>query len=337
MNVVLIPAYEPDEKLIKLIDDLSKTNYKIIVVDDGSGKEYKKIFNQIKEKCQLISYDINKGKGFALKTGLKYIKEKYKENYVVVTMGSDGQHTIKDATNLLNYANEHKDTLVTGMRRRDNNVPIRSRIGNGITRFFYRKITNLDVYDTQTGLRAFSSKLTNYMLDIKGDRFDYEMNVLLSCAKDGIKIKEIQIETIYIENNKGTHFNAVTDSYKVYKQIIKYILSSSSCFIVDYTLYVVFNIFSKSIILSNILARIVSSILNYNINKKIVFKSKRKTYKSAFEYFLLVFIILFLNTLGLKLLISYNINKYLAKIIIELILTIISFIVQKIIIFKEKN
>ena len=198
MNIVLIPSYEPDEKLINLINDLSKTNYKIIVVDDGSGQKYKKIFNQIKEKCELISYETNKGKGYALKKGLKYIKEKYKKNYVVVTMDSDGQHTIKDATNLLNYANEHKDTLVTGMRHRDNNVPIRSRIGNGITRFFYRKITNLDVYDTQTGLRAFSSKLTNYMLDINGDRFDYEMNVLLSCAKDGIKIKESTTTTHWI-------------------------------------------------------------------------------------------------------------------------------------------
>ena len=228
-NIILIPSYEPDDKLIALIEKLSKTEYDVIVVDDGSGPNYKDIFDKIKNKCKVISYDINHGKGYALKTGYKYIKENYSD-YVLVTMDSDGQHTIEDATKLLEYVKIHKNTLVTGMRKRDENVPLRSRVGNGITRFFYRKITHLDVYDTQTGLRAFSNKLMDFMINIYGDRFDYEMNVLLECAKEGVQIKELEIETIYIENNKGSHFKTFSDSYKVYKEIIKYILSSSSCF-----------------------------------------------------------------------------------------------------------
>lgn len=333
-NIILIPSYEPDDKLIKLINKLSKTSYDVIVIDDGSGPKYKKVFNQIKDKCKLISYDENRGKGYALKTGFKYIKENY-DDYVLVTMDSDGQHTIEDATKLLKYASANKQTLVTGMRKRDEKVPLRSRLGNGITRYLYRKITHLDVYDTQTGLRAFSNQLMDFMIDIYGDRFDYEMNILLKCAKNGIQIKEIQIQTIYIENNKGTHFKTVSDSYKVYKEIIKYILSSSSCFVIDYILYTLFNIIFKNIIYSNVLARLISSFINYKINKKIVFKSNKKANKTFIGYFSLVIVILILNTSLLSLLVNIGINKYLGKIITEIVLSIFSFLIQKLIVFKE--
>ena len=337
MNIVLIPSYEPDEKLVRLINDLVKTNYEIIVVNDGSKKEYDKIFDKIKDKCILLGYKENHGKGYALKTGFKYIKKTHKKNYVIVTMDSDGQHTLKDATKLLKYANEHRNELVTGMRIRNEKVPLRSRIGNGITRFIYRNITSLDVYDTQTGLRAFSSDLMDYMLNIEGDRFDYEMNVLLRCAKDGIKIKEIKIETIYIDNNKGTHFKAISDSYKVYKEIIKYIFSSLSSFIIDYSLYTIFSILSGNLILSNIIARIISSIFNYNINKSLVFKSKKKTYKSALGYFSLVILILIINTLVLNLIVKFGINAYVGKLVVEAILFVFSFLIQKLFVFKENS
>lgn len=146
-EIVLIPSYEPDDKLIKLMEELSKTQYDIIVVDDGSGLKYKHIFDKIKDKCKVISYENNHGKGYALKTGFEYIKKTYKD-YALVTMDSDGQHTIEDASRLLDYSKNNKNTLVLGMRKRDESVPVRSRFGNGITRFIFRKITNIDVYDT---------------------------------------------------------------------------------------------------------------------------------------------------------------------------------------------
>lgn len=333
-DIILIPSYEPDDNLIKLMDKLSKTNYKIIVVDDGSGNGYKDIFNKIKDKCKLISYEENHGKGYALKTGFEYIKKHYKE-YTLVTMDSDGQHTIEDAIKLLEYVHKNPKEYALGMRKRDEKVPLRSRFGNSVTRFIYRKITNLDVYDTQTGLRSFSNELMDFMININGDRFDYEMNVLLECAKEGIKMKEIPIQTIYIENNKGSHFKTVSDSYKVYKEIIKYILSSSSCFLIDYTFYTVFNVITNNLILSNVGARAISSVANYYINKTVVFKSKKKFYKSAPLYFGLVILVITLNTLILSLLVNLGVNKYFAKIIVELLLTILSFTMQKLFVFKD--
>ena len=221
--IILIPAYEPDDKLIHLVEELSKEDLDIIIVDDGSGTNYKKIFNSCKKYSKIISYEINEGKGHALKTGFKYIKENYKEPYIIATMDSDGQHTIKDAKKLMTACSKNREILYLGKRIRSKKTPIRSRIGNGITRFIYKKVAGLDIYDTQTGLRAFSDNLIDKLLEVSGSRFEYEMNVLLEFAKQKIKMKEIKIETIYIDNNSGTHFNGIKDSYKIYKDIIKYV------------------------------------------------------------------------------------------------------------------
>lgn len=226
-KIILIPAYEPDDKLIKLVEDLSKEDFDILIIDDGSGSNYKSIFDECEEYCKVISYEINEGKGYALKTGFKYIKDNYNEEYVIVTMDSDGQHTIKDAKKLIEEVINNKNTLVLGKRIRSEKTPLRSRIGNFITRFVYKIGTGLDIYDTQTGLRVFSNKLIDYMLGVDGNRFEYEMNVLLRCAKDKITIKEIVIETIYIDNNSKSHFNGIKDSYRIYKNIIKFLILSN--------------------------------------------------------------------------------------------------------------
>ena len=330
--IVLIPSYEPDENLTKLIKNLNKNKITSIVVDDGSGKDYKEIFDNLDTK--VISYEINQGKGHALKEGYKYIKDNYKE-YVVVTMDSDGQHRIEDALNLYNYILKNDDTLVLGKRPRGEKTPLRSKVGNAITRFVFHLVSGQDVYDTQTGLRAFSNKLIDYMLKVKGERFEYEMNVLLYAKNNKIPIKEIEIETIYIDNNSKSHFNAIKDSFKVYKEIIKFSLSGIISFLIDLILFIVFKVVLNNITIANVIARAISSTINYIINKNIVFKSNKNIAKSLLEYYGLVIFILLINTLLLNLL-SIIINPILAKLIIEIVLFIISWLVQKILIFKRK-
>ena len=330
--IVLIPSYEPDENLTKLIKNLNKNKITSIVVDDGSGKDYKEIFDNLDTK--VISYEINQGKGHALKEGYKYIKDNYKE-YVVVTMDSDGQHRIEDALNLYNYILENDDTLVLGKRPRGEKTPLRSKVGNAITRFVFHIVSGQDVYDTQTGLRAFSNKLMDYMLKIKGERFEYEMNVLLYAKNNKIPIKELEIETIYIDNNSKSHFNAFKDSFKVYKEIIKFSLSGIISFLIDYILFIVFKVVLNNITIANVIARAISSTINYIINKNIVFKSNKNIVKSLLEYYGFVLLILLINTILLNLL-STIINPILAKLIVEIIMFIISWLFQKIFIFKRK-
>lgn len=221
-KIALIPSYKPNNNLIDLVKELSKNDFEIIIVDDGSGIEYKNIFTKIKNISKVISYEVNQGKGHALKTGLKYIKDNYFNDYVIVTLDCDGQHTIKDTIKITNEAQNDKNTLVIGKRPRDKKIPLRSKIGNEVTRYIFRTITGVDVYDTQSGLRAFSNKLINTFIDTEGNRYEYEMNILLKCAYYNISIKEIEISTIYIDNNSNSHFNPIKDSIKIYKEIFKY-------------------------------------------------------------------------------------------------------------------
>lgn len=222
-TIILIPAYEPTSEFINLLRKLKENKLKTVVVNDGSNSHYDEIFRIASKYATVLKHEINKGKGIALKTGIKYIYEEVKNNYVIITMDCDGQYTIEDALKLGNYALEHDNELVTGKRLRDKKIPLRSKIGNSITRFFYRLITKLDIYDTQTGLRAFSNKLIPLMLEVDGDRFEYEMNVLLRCCKEKIKITELEISTIYIDNNSNSHFHPIKDSIKIYKEIFKHI------------------------------------------------------------------------------------------------------------------
>ena len=248
-------------------------------------------------------------------------------------MDSDGQHKIEDAKKLADYIINNPKTLAIGMRKRGNNVPIRSKVGNSITKFIYYITTGLNIYDTQSGLRVFTNDLIDTFININGERFEYEMNVLLYCAKNNIEMKEIPIETIYIENNKHSHFKTFKDSFLIYKEILKFSLSSIISFIIDYSLFIILLFILNSIIISNIIARIISASTNYYLNKTIVFNNKNN--KSIVSYIILAIIILILNTLILNLLITkLLINKFIAKIITETILFILSFTIQKKIIFK---
>lgn len=335
-KIVFIPSYEPDEKLIELICELRKENLYIIVCNDGSGKEYDSIFQEIKKDVTLISYSKNEGKGYALKKGLSYINKHFQKPYVVVTMDSDGQHSVKDAKRLLDYSSIHPNEIVLGKRIRKETTPLRSKIGNAITHFIYKTVSGIDVYDTQTGLRSFSDQLVPFLLHVKGNRYEYEMNVLLFASKNNIPLKEIEIETIYIDGNKKSHFRTLKDSYLIYKEILKYSFSSIASFIIDYSLFLLMHLY-LNLSISNILARIISSTFNFFFNKKIVFQSTNDTFIEATHYFLLVIIVLIINTILLNLFVSFKIPYYLSKILVELILFIFSWFIQKNYIFKRRD
>ena len=226
--VILIPAYEPTKDFIELLKKIKQNKITTIVVNDGSNSNYDEIFESASKYAKVLKHEVNKGKGEALKTGIKYIDEVYKEKYIIITMDCDGQHTIKDALKLGEYAINNNNELISGKRLRDKKIPLRSKIGNSITRFIFRIITGIDIYDTQSGLRAFSNKLVPLMLDTPGDRYEYEMNVLLNCSKNKIKITEISIETIYIDNNSNSHFKTVKDSIKIYKKLLKFLFTKNT-------------------------------------------------------------------------------------------------------------
>lgn len=343
--IALIPAYEPDERLLDLITKLRECNFTaIIVVDDGSGESYAGLFCQAAKHAILLTHTENKGKGRALKTGMTYIKEHYSGEYVVVTLDSDGQHTAEDACRVCEKAGCHRDALVLGSRGLKDKTPARSRFGNAVTRQIYKLSTGVFVHDTQTGLRAFSDRRLPELLAIEGERYEYEMNVLLQSPQKSIPIIEVETATIYIDHNSGTHFNTVKDSFRIYREIIKFSASSFLSFIVDYAMYSLMLILTGgiglalSIRLSNIIARLVSASFNYAVNRRLVFKSGGSVVKSAARYAALAVVILAGNTLLLSLLVeSFHLNQYAAKLLTELTFFALSWLAQKFFVFGKNK
>lgn len=336
---IVIPAYEPDEKLIVLVDELlEQDNLKLIIINDGSSADKKAVFDDVRNKTQLLTHEVNRGKGAALRTAFEYIDKNAQGTYGVITADADGQHKPADIIRLAEALKTHPDKLIMGCRRFKGDIPLRSRFGNNMTKAVFRFAAGVGVSDTQTGLRGFSNRLMGFMLGLDGDRYEYEMNMLLEAARENIGFYEVPIETIYLDENKSSHFNPIKDSLRIYKDILKFSFSSLLSFIVDYLLYSVLFAFSGRIMLSNITARIFSSIFNFMLNKKVVFKNKENIYKTAVKYFLLAAGILAVNTLLLNIIVKYVIkNEYIAKMIVEVVLFFFSWAAQRSFVFKKKG
>ncbi|MDD3193058.1 MAG: bifunctional glycosyltransferase family 2/GtrA family protein [Oscillospiraceae bacterium] len=342
--IMLIPAYQPDGQLVDLLCEAQQAQFEAVVVDDGSKEPFATLFQQAGAYSTVLAHPENQGKGRALKTGFAYIQEKYGEDCIIVTMDADGQHRVEDAKKLCQAAQARPDTLVLGSRGLKEHTPIRSRFGNAVTRWVYRLSTGVRVHDTQTGLRAFSGRLLGEMAQIPGERYEYEMNVLLECARRRIPIREEEIATIYIDHNAGSHFDTLKDSYRVYKEILKFSASSFAGFLVDYAVYSLLLLLTAgwgaatSLRLSNICARIVSASVNYTINRKLVFKSKTGLLRSAIQYFALAAVILLGNTAVLSLFVeNLGFNRFLAKIGTEILFFLFNWLIQRYIIFKRRD
>ena len=286
-KIALIPAYMPTQAMLPMLGELCDNGFENIVVNDGSGNVFDDCFDKAREKATVIDHPHNFGKGVALRTGLTYISAHYTSPYVVVTLDADGQHLVSDALRVCERAAECPDALVLGSRALDTEVPVRSRIGNTVTRHVYSAATGVRVHDTQTGLRAFHRSLIPRLLEIEGDRYEYEINMLMQLAAEGVPIIEERIETVYEDNNSGSHFRTIRDSVRVYKEILKFSASSLASFAIDYGMYALLLAatgaagVANGAVISNIGARLVSASANYTMNKKLVFKSRTGFARSA--------------------------------------------------------
>lgn len=337
---VLIPAYEPTDKMLNLILELkAKTNYKILIVDDGSGNRYRELFNKAEAYgCTVLHYSKNKGKGHALKTGFAYLHSSFEPDSVVCA-DSDGQHSVADIIKLAEAIDINKMEMVLGIRKFEGKVPFKSRLGNSVTALIFKLATGLSINDTQTGLRGYPYKLMPWLCSIEGKGFEYELNLLLKGKSSNISIKQLPIATIYENNNKSTHFRPIRDSINVLMPIFKFCSSSIISGVLDFILLFVFQWLTGSLFWGVVLARVISSLFNYSINRILVFKTKNiPNMQSASRYFGLVFVIMILNYCLLSFMTNtIGINNILSKLFTEVTLFIMSYIVQKFFVFKDKE
>ncbi len=352
-NTVIIPAYRPDERLVGLTAEVLSLGYGVIVIDDGSGAEFSPVFEALDSRVILLRHEKNRGKGAGIKTGLSYVQEEnrkssdpFEQIRFVCIMDADGQHLPADMERVMAAAEEHPTGLTLGVREVNKKMPLRSRFGNAVTRHIFHLLTASKVSDTQTGLRAFSAELIPAMLQVEGNRYEYEMGVLAWVARHHLGFTEVPIATLYEDRQNSTsHFRVIRDSILIYKGLFKFAGSSFLSFLIDYVLFllIVFLLRKESSaevvpvdIIANILARFVSGTVNYFLNCRLVFRRK-PSLKTAGGYALLAVGILAANTGVLYLWKLTPLPISVCKLFTEICMFLANYLVQKKWIFKRKK
>ena len=226
--IILIPSYEPDQNLINVVDSLIDNKFPVMVVNDGSNASFDALFDKIKDKVTYLSYESNHGKGYALKYGFKKVLELFPDIRFVITVDGDGQHSIEDINRVYDTLVE-KDKTVLGTRDFGKDIPPKSKFGNWYSRFNRSWVTKQYLSDDQCGLRGFPVRYLPYMIKIKGDRYEYEMNQVMRLQMMHVDIITLPIKTIYIDGNSTTHFNPFKDTLRIHSLIAYHAIASIIC------------------------------------------------------------------------------------------------------------
>ena len=299
---VVLPSLDPDEKLIRVVDGLLEYGFTdIILVNDGSRAENLHYFTDLAAahpEITLLHHEVNKGKGAALKNAFRYFLNNRPEGFGVVTVDGDDQHHPEDTLRCCQQM-VSSGHIVLGCRDfNQEDVPARSSFGNKTTSLIFKIFVGMTISDTQTGLRAIPREQLKVIAEIAGERFEYETNMLLAMKDNGFAFDEVKIRTVYIEENKSSHFRVIHDSWRIYKLILKhfflYTVSSLISSVVDIAGFALLSLLLKNVVSALILtavagvgARVVSSLLNFFMNKKLVFRTNVSTGKAMVRYFAL--------------------------------------------------
>ena len=341
-ELIVIPAYQPLESLVPLTEEIFKYFENVLVIDDGGRAEYAHIFKKLDEMGAIIvTHAINQGKGRALKSAVNYcLLHPEIAKAGIITVDADGQHRPADIVRIADCMEEHPDDVVLGCRKFDtDNVPWKSRMGNGISRKVYKWACGINVSDTQTGLRGLPYSFLEIAAKCDGEKYEYETNMLLDIKNNGVGIQEVTIETVYENNNESSHFNPVMDSIRIYSIIIKYSFASLFSALIDYIVFIIAGACGAPIMLATYIARACSCLINFTLNKNIVFKGKGNTGTQLIKYLALVVVSGTISGWAVTHLAALlpMIAPVIIKIPVEIILYLFNYSVQRAFIFKSKE
>lgn len=327
---IIVPTLNPNIEIMdEFIDQLLKEFSNIVVVNDGCRDSYNDFFKSLEKKGVIVlKHYVNYGKGRALKTAFNYILNNYENCKCIVTADSDGQHAIKDILNCAKASLKNPNKLILGVRDfYQKNVPFERRFANILTRNVFKAFVGLKITDTQTGLRAMDKEVIPKFLNVLGERFEYESNVLIECKKQNIDIEEVTIDTIYINGSAESHFNPIKDSIAISKLLFKYIFASLTSFVLNILLFAyLLNILhiNNTIIAATIIAKVISSIYYYFISRDLFPKYL------VIKYFILIIVQALISGFSVYYLnIALDMNPIKIKIIIDLIISILSISFRK--------
>lgn len=336
----LIPVWQPEQPLLMLVASLAAHGFgAIVLVDDGSGAEYESLFASLRHVPSLVvlRHAVNLGKGRALKTGINYILTDLPLIHGVVTADADGQHAPADIVRVAQALDPRSSRMVLGVRGFVQDVPLRSRFGNALTRQVFSFMTGTRVSDTQTGLRAFARAALPELLVLRGERYEYEMTVLAHLCRNGRRPLEVPIQTIYMDGNRASHFDPIRDSMRIYFVLLRFYVSSLVAAGIDLAGFTLAFAFTHSLWLGILFGRL-SSIVNFALNKRFVFRSQTSVQGSLWRYYALAIAIAGASY-GLIWSATHYLhwNVFAAKITVDVLLSLVSFSAQQTFVFRRDN
>jgi glycosyltransferase involved in cell wall biosynthesis len=335
---VLIPAWQPEPGLAALVASLLAEGFgAILIVNDGSDEKYAALFEEVAllPRVCLLRHAVNLGKGRALKTGINHLLNELPEMDGLVTADADGQHTAVDIARVARALLEAGDRVVLGSRSFAVGVPLRSRFGNGLTRHIFAFVTGAKLADTQTGLRAFPRRLLAELMVLDGERYEYEMTVLVHLCRLGNKPVEVPIETVYIEGNRSSHFDPVRDSMRIYFVLVRFYFSAMVAAGIDFAGFAAAFALTGNVLASIAIGRL-SSLVNFALNKRFVFRNGASVKGTLWRYYALA-----AGVAGLSYLLIWTLHRYArwnvfaAKIAVDSLLSLVSFSVQRTFVFRR--
>lgn len=335
---VLIPAYRPGAALPALVSGLraARPGLPVIVVDDGSGPAYGEVFASARAAgAELVSFPDNRGKGAALRSGFAYL-ELHHPDEAVVCADADGQHLVPDILGVLDEA-ERTGQATVGVRAFDGRVPLRSRFGNGVTRLLFAAATRRWLTDTQTGLRAYPATALHWLQQVEGDRYEYELRLLLRATREQLPFRTIPIQTVYLDDNSSSRFRPLADSVRIYLPLLGFALSSLAAFLIDTAVLLVMHAVTGALLPAVVAARITSASVNFTVNRRLLSpeRDRRTAADAAWRYLALAIAVLIANYLLMAALTGVGIGLLTAKVATELTLFGASYALQRRVVFRR--
>lgn len=337
---IVIPALDPPETLPGLVDELrSRALGRIVVVNDGSAEP--SLFRALEgtDDVTVLHHEANRGKGEALKTGFRHLLASETVTNIV-TVDADGQHLTEDVARVRDAARSEPDALTLGARGFETGVPLKSAVGNKATRAVLRLTAGLDLKDSQTGLRAVPRPLAERCLAIESARYEFELEMLLLAKRMGIAIRETDVATVYLDRNRATHFRPIRDSIGIYLVFLRFLMISLASFWLDIVLFALLHHYTGAILVSTYAARISSGTFNFLGNRRLVFRDgvRRSLVRDAIAYTALAFLIATASGLAVRALSAWiEWTPALVKLGVDPCLFMVSFVVQRYVIFRPKN
>jgi putative flippase GtrA len=343
-SVVAIPALQPSEDLPELVYALIGNHVDVIVVDDGSGPGYDDIF----DLCSALGATVhrleeNHGKGYALRQAF-LVADNVFPGHGVVTADADGQHRLDDILTIRQnldtsaVGNPADQQIVLGVREfPKQEVPLRSRFGNMVSAAVFRLVTGVKLGDTQTGLRGIPATHLEWVASLPGDRYELEYTMLVRAAREGVGLRQVPIGTVYEDDNAASHFRPFRDSLRVLGPVAAFGGSSALSFVVDTGLFLGFSALGAAIGPALVGARLISGTMNFAVNRWAVFRGGKQDdlRHAATRYAALALAILAGGVLIVNALVALGASLLLAKITADVILFVLSYVVQRLVVFRS--